>query len=1420
LQIKASVPSNAITGPVTVTVAGVTAQGPNFTVAFGIALTTSANPSTLNVPLTLTATVTPLAATGTVKFKDGSTTLSTKTISNGVASYSISTLVAGSHSITAVYSGNSSYPSSTSPTLTQSVMTVASVAVSPASLSLPLGSVERYIATAIHPDGSMQTIPGGVTWSSSSTSIGTIDTTGLLTAVGQGQTTIQATFNSVAGSTGLTVGASSFRSAGSLNTSRTGHTATLLPNGKVLIAGGENNLSSGNDTTLASCEIYDPVSQTFSLTGSLNSARTGHAAMLLPSGKVLIAGGQLLNPIYGVMVNVLTLELYDPATGTFSQLPGTLAHSPASAALLNNGMVLFFGYDVNSLYPEQLYDPSTGVMSNTGDSVVVQNSNTATLLSDGTVLLAGGYIGYENPVTGVAAELYDPATGMFTPTGNMLTATVLNTSTLLNNGMVLIAGGENSTNYLNGDELYNPTAKTFSATASLALARTGHTATLLNDGTVLVIGGNTQVSPTYITGTAELFDPSNQTFTGDGSLATPRGSHTTTRLNDGTVLIVGGFGSTGLSLATAELYAPPLPVPTSIQITPVITSMVVGQTQQFEVLDQLGHQRFDITWSVSNPNIVWMIPVNPMILTASGEGQVTLTATVAGVSAQLQIAITPSWMQVTPATVNMWVTGTQQFTAVDNLGNPATNVTWTVSDSTLGTITTGNPAVLTATAAGNLTLTATVEGVSAQAQIAISPIGVNLPPGSVLWSVPPVPGYSAMQIAQAVPTSDGPDLYSIQLSVDGTQSVVQALKADGEQMWQSKLPTVTNSSVPDGFGGLIVTEYDTCTPGQTNPMTIAGLNPQTGQPWWQISAAAVQYGQQTTYCYPSGPGGAPQIAVRGDGAVIISEPTNNGLPPVMMVGGPSQGVYSIPTSTSTDAQGVTIDVQCCTGPPMVNSDGTAYLEYEVRNIGFTKMISDTLYLFQINPDNSSKSTVLSSTTQNEALLPGPIIPDGQGGILATWTISPSIGPVPQFPYQAADVVSGQVGTPYNLPFSPKTLESGKSPTLVLGENGTAFGASSSTTTDGTNTAVDQIASFNVTSGTVIWSYQAAAGNELSIIAATAGNGLVAKTTDQNGADTVIRFDATGAVGASRRARTVVIASSVGSRSGQPAAADTWTTAGYKLVNFLAGDTFVASSLTSGQAQVISSGLDISWALYSPWAKPQPDNRTDPKVRVKIRVYQVDDAAPVYPAGQISQEIKSARDYWWTKAEIGLDWDSVVLPLKACNPALHPGGCDEWTDLYEIHGPSQYNEMVNTINAPKIQNGIDPSKGISIIFTGMLFDADSKQVDGITPYNHSVSAYDNFTMIPWTVPWQVVAHELGHGLQLRHFTTTDALVSLDPAEYWFGIDYIIAGILKSKNNLMCGPDPSGTRLYCPNVPNTDLTWDQIKRAQKGAAKRSN
>jgi hypothetical protein len=175
-----------------------------------------------------------------------------------------------------------------------------------------------------------------------------------------------------------------------------------------------------------------------------------------------------------------------------------------------------------------------------------------------------------------------------------------------------------------------------------------------------------------------------------------------------------------------------------------------------------------------------------------------------------------------------------------------------------------------------------------------------------------------------------------------------------------------------------VTEHDTCTPGQTNPLTVVGLDPVYGQPTFSIQAAGIKVGNQLVYCY--GNGDAPQIAVRGDGAVIVSEPTNNGFLPLTMVYPGGEAAYPIPTSTNTTTAAGTINVQCCMGPPMVNSDGTAYVEYEVRNVVDNLITSDTLYLFHINPDNSYGSTVLSTTTQNQALLPGPIVPDGNWGV--------------------------------------------------------------------------------------------------------------------------------------------------------------------------------------------------------------------------------------------------------------------------------------------------------------------------------------------------------------------------------------------------------------------------------------------------------
>jgi len=322
------------------------------------------------------------------------------------------------------------------------------------------------------------------------------------------------------------------------------------------------------------------------------------------------------------------------------------------------------------------------------------------------------------------------------------------------------------------------------------------------------------------------------------------------------------------------------------------------------------------------------------------------------------------------------------------------------------------------------------------------------------------------------------------MSSDGTQSIIQALRADGEQLWQTTIPTMLNNAVPDGFGGLIVT---TCVSG--SPLTVMDLD-ATGQPVWQVQSAQVRgYGY---ICY------APQIAVDGSGVAYIAEPTNAGLPSITEAY-PNTSIQSFqfpPSIVNNTA------IQCCVGPPMVNTDGTMYVEYEVRNTTNNVITSDTLYFYN---GTNGQPIVLGSTTQDQALLAGPIIPDGQGGVLATWTISPSHS-VLQYPYQAADVTNGVVGTPYNLPFSPLSVAFGQSPTLVLGENGTAFARGTTTTSiNGVLTPVDQIVSFNLSSGAPNWTYQTGAGSTLSIMAVIS-DGSLAVNDSQNG---VIQISTTG-----------------------------------------------------------------------------------------------------------------------------------------------------------------------------------------------------------------------------------------------------------------------------------------------------------------------
>ena len=321
---------------------------------------------------------------------------------------------------------------------------------------------------------------------------------------------------------------------GNLNHARALHTATLLANGKVLVAGGQ-----GSSLALRSAELYDPATGVWTFTGRLNFTRIGHTATLLPDGKVLVAGGHGgadLLPAY----TQRSAELYDPATGAWTFTgPLNKARQFHTATLLPDGKVLVAGgYYFNQDHQQdttELYNPATGAWTYTGRLNIARIGHTATLLPDGKVLVTGGNLGSRT-----SAELYDPATGVWTPTGSLIGARYGHTATLLPDGKVLIAGGITADGtVISRAALYDPATGAWAPTRSLNTARTVHTATLLANGKVLVAGG---WGGPYLT-SAELYDPATGAWTPTRSLNEARMQHTATLLPDGKVLVAGGYGT-------------------------------------------------------------------------------------------------------------------------------------------------------------------------------------------------------------------------------------------------------------------------------------------------------------------------------------------------------------------------------------------------------------------------------------------------------------------------------------------------------------------------------------------------------------------------------------------------------------------------------------------------------------------------------------------------------------------------------------------------------------------------------------------------------------------------------------------------------------------------------------------------------------
>ncbi len=350
------------------------------------------------------------------------------------------------------------------------------------------------------------------------------------------------------------------------------HTAVTLRDGRILICGGTSDANIGG--VLASAEIFDPATGTFSKTGAMSDARQGHTATLLPDGTVLIAGG---SKNIGFRSELASAEIYDPGSGTFRATASMATPREGhSATLLRDGRVLIAGGSPNGVTTTtsaEMYDYRTGRFTVIAPMGVPRETHSATLLKNGTVLIAGGgrggmpggYIAY------TTAEIFNPASNTFTTlAAHMTTDRVAPAAALLDDGRVLIAGGKSgkirspfggtSLFYftpLETAEVFDPETNSFLPVGSMETPHYLGVATKLNDGSVLITGGWT-ANGGMIGGvrTGDLFDPTRNVFTGAGELHVARLNQTATLLGGGDVMVAGGIDRDGNVTGTVEFFAP------------------------------------------------------------------------------------------------------------------------------------------------------------------------------------------------------------------------------------------------------------------------------------------------------------------------------------------------------------------------------------------------------------------------------------------------------------------------------------------------------------------------------------------------------------------------------------------------------------------------------------------------------------------------------------------------------------------------------------------------------------------------------------------------------------------------------------------------------------------------------------------------
>jgi galactose oxidase-like protein/Kelch motif protein len=526
---------------------------------------------------------------------------------------------------------------------------VTAIAIATAQPSIPVSGVASFTATATDKNG--RTIPG-VTFSFVSSVPTVAGVTAPSTAGASvngllpGTTQISASSGGVTSNVVTVTVTPGFLSTGSLAAARSNATATVLNNGKVLIAGG-----TANNTSLSEAELFDPSTNTFTATGSLVHARNSHFAVLLANGNVLVGGG------FDGANFLSSAEIYNPSTGTFTATGNLVtARRLAAVGVLENGKVLIAGGEGANgfLAAAELYNPVDGTFTSTGSLGTARSLTTATVAPSG-VVIAGG-LGASADLSSV--EIYLPQYGRFILAGGLQVPRSYHTATLLSDGNILIAGGvtpddTNTSVALASAEIFNPF--TFTSTllgANLNTARLGATATLQSNGTVLIAGGDTTNSTGRVAvNSAEIFDPVASQFSATGPLETARAGQTATLLPNGNTLIVGGADASG-STMSAEIYEPgsfnnpsltklgvfPLPV-----TFPLIPSISPNAHTRFAAGADAGSLATGpVAWSSSDATMVQIgnDATNPGIAAPVTSPTTTQTVTISGAIGNLSATST------------------------------------------------------------------------------------------------------------------------------------------------------------------------------------------------------------------------------------------------------------------------------------------------------------------------------------------------------------------------------------------------------------------------------------------------------------------------------------------------------------------------------------------------------------------------------------------------------------------------------------------------------------------------------------------------------------------------------------------------------------------------------------------------------------